>query len=286
MPSSSTVRAYRRGVELFLDWIGPQKALGATPEDIEEYRSHLIHKGYSHNTIAVHLASVRALYRAAQRANLRLDNPAAFVQPPPVLDASEDQVKFLPLDALRAILALPDQDSDLGVRDRAILALMAVHGLRASEIASLLLQDITDVGGAPALRVRGKGGKKRRVYLIPQTLELLHHWTERRAVVVKPGVEALFLALDRRTKGTSLTTRALRYRVDRYLKKLGLKQEQLCCHALRHSAATWSLQAGASLLSISGMLGHGSISTTQTYAQLVDKAESNPAGNLWALLAS
>jgi integrase/recombinase XerC/integrase/recombinase XerD len=72
--------------------------------------------------------------------------------------------------------------------------------------------------------------------------------------------------------------------VDKYLEELALKAEGISCHALRHSAATWSRAGGARLDAIAGMLGHTSVTTTGVYAKIVDKIAENPARYLEELM--
>ena len=72
--------------------------------------------------------------------------------------------------------------------------------------------------------------------------------------------------------------------VDWYLKKLSLKRPLVSCHALRHSFATLARAAGAKLGAISKALGHASVTTTQIYADIVDKQRENPANFLVGLL--
>jgi len=68
------------------------------------------------------------------------------------------------------------------------------------------------------------------------------------------------------------------------LTKTALKAEGISCHALRHSAATWSRAGGARLDAIAGMLGHTSVTTTGVYAKIVDKIAENPARYLEELM--
>jgi hypothetical protein len=85
------------------------------------------------------------------------------------------------------------------------------------------------------------------------------------------------------TRG-SIGARGIRYLVDKYLDELGLKAEGISCHALRHSAATWSRAGGVRLDAIAGMLGHASVPTTGIYARIVDKIAENPAQYLEELM--
>jgi integrase/recombinase XerC len=83
-----------------------------------------------------------------------------------------------------------------------------------------------------------------------------------------------------------MSTRAVRYLVDGYLDDLGLKHEGVSCHSLRHSAATWARAGGAALDALAGMLGHASVTTTQVYAQIVDRMIENPARYIEAMIGS
>ena len=77
---------------------------------------------------------------------------------------------------------------------------------------------------------------------------------------------------------------SIRSLVDGYLEPVGLKTEGISCHALRHSAATWARAGGAKLDAIADMLGHSSTTTTQVYAQIVDRMTENPARYLEELM--
>lgn len=258
----------------FLAWckIAGVSPLRATERDLRAYRSHLITK-HTRGTIATKLAALRRLYEAAVWRGLRPDNPAKGLKAPKDKTSREDAVKFLPLEGFKRLLAMPDN-----TRDRAILALLGYHGLRVDEVARLELGSIK----ADHLIVTGKGNKKRKVYLIEASAGALADWLDHR-----PGgaaAQTVFVSMGNRSKGRPLTTRGIRFMVDGYLTRAGLKAAGISCHSLRHSFATWSLAGGAKLQAISGALGHSSIETTQVYAKLVDRLTDNPARYLAALL--
>jgi site-specific recombinase XerD len=83
-----------------------------------------------------------------------------------------------------------------------------------------------------------------------------------------------------------VSARAVRYLVDGYLERLGLKAKGISCHSLRHSAATWARTGGAKLDALADMMGHADVSTTRIYAQIVDKMTENPARFLEAMLTA
>ena len=171
--SPATIRTYHAQAAQFVAWCQQQglSASIATENDIIAYRKYLVETGYKPATIALKLAVVRRLYEAIQWRGLRDDNPAAGVKAPRDRSARDERAKYLPLDGLKQLLAAPQGDGPLPRRNRAILALMGVHGLRVSEVAGLNLDDV-DLNEGVA-RVLGKGRKVRTVYLTDQTTQVL-----------------------------------------------------------------------------------------------------------------
>lgn len=282
--SPETLRTYWGQVRQYLTWCaaeGVHPAL-ATEDDLKAYRAHLVGR-YARSTVATKLAAVRRLYDAAQARGYRPDNPAAGLHAPADRTARGERVKWLPLLALQRLLEAPSPHTLRGKRDRAILALMALHGLRVAEVAGLRIGDLDLEAGT--LAVTGKGRKARSVLLVERTAGLLRAWLEVRGAVARADCAALFVSLHHPDAGTPMDRRAIRYLVDGYLARLGLKREGVSCHALRHSFATLSRAAGARLDAISRALGHSSVTTTQVYADIVDAAAENPARFLVGALA-
>lgn len=282
--SPETIRTYRAQAARFVSWCQEHEIspAAAGEDEVRGYRQYLVEAGYTRGSMALKLGVVRRLYEAAQWRGLRLDNPAAGIRAPRDRTARAERVRFLPLDGLKHLLAAPAGDELQARRDRAILALLAIHGLRVAEVASLELQDIEP----GTIRVTGKGRKVRTVYLIPSTAVALESWLEVRPAVARATVRALFVGVGPRGTGTAIGTRGIRAMVDGYLADLGLKAAGISCHALRHSAATWARAGGAHLDAIAGMLGHSSIETTRVYADIVDRMAENPAVALAGLLSS
>ena len=282
--SPATVRTYHAQVAQFVAWCRQRGLDPATASDADviTYRRHLVETGYKPTTIALKLAVVRRLYEAVRWRGLRKDNPAAGVKAPRDRTSREERVKYLPLEGLKQLLAAPQGDGLIARRNRAILALLGVHGLRVAEVAGLRPEDV-DLGAAE-VRVLGKGRKIRTVYLIDHTVGLLADWLEVREAVALSDVCAMFVVVGPNGTGTALGARGIRYMVDKSLTDLGLKAEGISCHALRHSAATWARAGGARLDAIAGMLGHASVTTTGIYARIVDKIAENPARYLEELM--
>jgi len=273
--SPETVRSYHTHAGQFVAWCGDHglDPAMATEETLERYRAYLVGLGYERGTIAVKLSVVRRFYQAATWRGLRPDNPAAGLKAPKERTARSERVKYLPLAGFRELLNAPDKTTTKGKRDRAIMALLGYHGLRVSEVASLEVDGL-HLGDPAWVTVTGKGNKTRQVYLTSKTKRTLETW-----LAARPsggGHRRVFVALDNRTGGRPLSGRSIRRMVDAHLEALGLKEDGVSCHSLRHSFATWSLAGGAKLESIQDTLGHSSVETTQVYAKIVDKMTENP----------
>jgi len=283
--SPRTVATYQAQVRDFLAWCqaqGLHPAL-ATEDDLKAYRAHLVEQ-YARATVATRLAAVRRFYQAAVWRGYRTDNPAAGIRPPRERTARDERVRFLSLEGLKRLLDAPRGDGLRAVRDRAILALMGVHGLRVGEIVALDLADLDPDAGT--VSVPGKGGKRRTVYLVDISRQRLADWLAVREQAAGEGETALFVAVDRakRFTGRRMTRRAVEALTDHYLERLGLKRGGISCHSLRHSAAVWARAFGAAVDALADMLGHASVDTTRIYARIVNRMQENPARFLEAAL--
>ena len=160
--------------------------------------------------------------------------------------------------------------------------MMFNHGLRVVEVRRLDLESVDFEGGEVGkLRVFGKRGKWRTIYLTPKTRLVLERWLAVRDLM-KTNSRALFVSMHwaqvaGREPGGRLTTRGIRGVVDKYLTAIGAKKPGYSCHALRHSHATHAVEGGAKLLALAREMGHKSVTTTQVYADVVDMIRDNPA---------
>lgn len=278
--SPETIRNYTGQVMSFLTWCEGQRIHPAlvTDGDLKEYRKDLVAQGYARSTVAAKLNAVGRFYAMAQARGYRPDNPAQGIKAPKDRTDRAERVKWLPLAAIQAILDAPDLETVKGKRDRAMLALLALHGLRVSEVARLEMADLDLEAGK--VSVLGKGQKRRSVLLVGRSKATLVDWLVIRSQAAQENETAVFVSLRDRlngNQGTGLTRRAIRKTVDGYLEALGLKREGVSCHSLRHSFATLSRAAGAKLDALAQAMGHSSVTVTQVYADIVDREAENPA---------
>lgn len=161
--------------------------------------------------------------------------------------------------AVAAVLAAVDTTSRAGLRDRAVLVILARLGLRCGEVAALALDDVDWRQGE--IVVRGKGGRSDRLPLVVDVGEALAAYLRdgrpkvaSRAVFVK--TQAPLVALTADGVGGIVACAGRRAGV------------RASAHRLRHSAATAMLRGGASLGEIGQILRHADAATTAIYAKV------------------
>jgi integrase/recombinase XerD len=160
--------------------------------------------------------------------------------------------KFLTESQLIALVRAPDLAAPEGLRDRAVLAVLAACGLRASELCGLLVRDVTH----QLVFVRaGKFGHQRFVPISPAAYRAVAAYL---AAYPAHATEPLF----RTGPGRPLTRRRLHKIVDRYALALRLPRG---VHTLRSSAATRWLNRGVNINLVRVMLGHVRLATTAGY---------------------
>ncbi len=227
---------------------------------LRRFAGVLSESGASRSTVARKLAAIRSFYRVlVQRGELEA-SPADLVSSPkrdsylPVV-MKEPEVAGL-LDAMPA-------STPLDLRDRAIFELAYSAGLRAEELVNLELTSLDP--DAEQLRVEGKGARTRIVPAGEPAWRALDAYLERSRPALARAAEdpALFLSKSGRRLSTSDVRRRLATAVRRAAAHSGVSP-----HTLRHSFATHLLEGGADLRAIQELLGHASITTTQTYTRV------------------
>jgi site-specific recombinase XerD len=280
-PSPDTLNTYRREAQRFLAWV---QARGVpvwelTEEDVLRYRAELIASGYRPSTIALRLSVVRRVLQAVVYNGLAARNAAEHVKSPKDPASAEERANWLSEAELAVLFSRVDPTTAGGRRDRAMLGLMALHGLRTVEVQRLNVGDHREQGGVPALYVRGKSRKDRWVYLRDDVDAALQEWrAELRDV---DSAAPLFVVLSNRARGARLTRRGIRKIVDRHLAAARLKRaggRTATAHGLRASYATAALRAGATLEQIAAeggwRVGSASIAL---YAHITDRVEQAPS---------
>lgn len=258
--SDNTVAAYRADIADFRAFLATTGKDLCAVVDADLYAYLSASARASSRTTARRLSALRRLYRFLLRERLVGADPTALVEGPRIGRALPHSLSEGDVDAL---LAAPDVETPLGLRDRTMLELLYATGLRVSELVSLRLGDLDLVQGL--VRIVGKGGKERLVPVGEMALDWLARYAREGRPAILEGrlCEAVFPT----RRAARMTRQSFWQIVRKYAGRAGIRAE-LSPHTLRHAFATHLLNHGADLRVVQMLLGHADISTTQIYTHL------------------
>ncbi len=273
--SPETVDSRKRYLRSFLEWCAERSVIAAdqlSRQTLELYQRHLATKLKDDEThLAVqtqrgYLAGVAGFCRWLARNRLILYNPAAEL----VLPRQSNRIprNVLTLEEAERILNVPDVETDIGIRDRAMLETFYSTGIRRAELAGLEIGDLDPDRGVVLIR-EGKGRKDRMVPIGERALAWIAKYVNgvRPLYVVPPDEGDLFLTRF----GKAFVPNGVSEMVSAAVKKSGVGKRG-SAHLFRHTMATLMLEGGADIRFIQQMLGHESLATTQIYTRVSIKA--------------
>jgi integrase/recombinase XerD len=255
-----------------------------TVATVAGWRDELTAQGLAPSSIAQRVSAVRRLAAAIGADPLVAQVRCTHVQ--------HERPSALSDRELSVLLAHPDLRTTIGVRDRAILELLARAGLRRSELARLTLTDIQERGRQPDKRrrtaiaprrgnqtplevvVRGsKRGRTRTVPLHADAVEALRGWYTARPPA---ATDALFVSLRQRrsARAEPLSPGAVGDVVAKYAAAAAVRDDRRTAHALRHTFCTMLAERGVAMEVIRALAGHVDIRTTQIYVDVTDERKA------------
>jgi len=181
----------------------------------------------------------------------------------------ERAVKFLNLDQVEKLLAMPKTETTTGLRDRAILEALFSTGLRVAELNSINRDQVKIKKETKDLEISitGKGGRVRTVYFSDRAVAHLKNYLNKRT----DNEKALFINYRGPKMAVKrLTSRSVENLVKRYALLAGISV-LTTPHVLRHSFATDLLMQGVDLRTVQEFLGHKNITTTQIYTHVTNQ---------------
>lgn len=181
--------------------------------------------------------------------------------------APRSTITYLEKSEMDALLNAPDQSTDQGRRDHALLLFLYNTGARADEAAQVKIVDLLLAHSSrdhSLVQVRGKGNKLRRCPLWPQTVVELSS-----LIASRPRTDHAFL----NRCGRPITRFGIHTMVERYVQRTSasmpsLANKRVSPHTIRHTTATHLLRAGVDINTIRAWLGHVSLNTTNVYAEV------------------
>ena len=276
--NAGTKRTYKNSLDLFRMWIATLPAEYEGFNLLAEFRSHLQSRlespdpggRLSSYTVVLCMAVVKRYVKFLFENGLLDHNPGesvkGFRQHSTHYRRALDRNTEMP-----KLLETIDRSTDIGVRDYAMISLMAHTGIRGFELAAADYGDLDSMEGRPILWIRSKAklGKSEYVFITEQPYRALMAYLSRRK-----GLSAqspLFACIQSNGSSPRLSTRSIRHRVDYWLTRASLKTPRVTTHSLRHSCAISALKNGADIRAVQGMLRHSNPKTTMVYLQDISR---------------
>ncbi len=279
--SKNTLEAYRRDLTLYAHWLAQHhsRALDSTTEvDIQSYFAARMAKAAADgqhtkgkqdkgkaSSSNRRLTVFKRYFRWALRERIIAVDPTLKLLTAKSVPRS---VKTLTEAQVESLLAAPDVNTPIGLRDRAMLELIYASGLRVSELVGLKVLNISMT--EHVLRTFGKGSKERLVPFGEHASDWLKRYlTEARPELLKGRLtEDLFVTSRGAHAGRGMTRVSFWMIVKKHALAAGIPLSTLSPHTLRHAFATHLLNHGADLRAVQMLLGHADISTTTIYTHV------------------
>lgn len=261
--SENTLVAYRNDLNAYARWLASQQQTDLTAvgrDDVQTYLAQRVAAKASPRSTARLLSTLRRFYAWLRRENRISQDPTALIEAPKL---GRPLPKTLTELEVEALLAAPDTQTPLGMRDRTMLEVIYASGLRVSELVNLTVMQLNLQQGV--IRVTGKGNKERLVPLGDEAMNWLQRYIQdvRLALLNGQTRDALFVTQRRE----AMTRQAFWYMIKRHARSAGI-EKALSPHTLRHAFATHLLNHGADLRVVQMLLGHSDLSTTQIYTHV------------------
>lgn len=261
--SAHTVDSYVRDIRrlaLHAAAAGADTPDAVTAARLRQFLYALKDLGLSPSTIRRQISAIRTYYKflvgealAARDPSERIESPKLGRALPPVLTVAE----------VERLLAAPNTDEPLAIRDRALLEFAYATGARVSEVVALRLQDVLYEDGLA--RLFGKGQKQRFVPVGRRALGAVALYAREIRPTLDRGHGRGLVFLNAR--GTPLSRVGAWSIIKRAARSAALTK-RVTPHTLRHTFATHLLEGGADLRAVQEMLGHADLSTTQLYTHV------------------
>jgi site-specific recombinase XerD len=180
----------------------------------------------------------------------------------PIKKTDTKLVAYVTLEEMQAILNVPDPHTRFGIRDRAMLDVCFVAGLRVSELVGVRVDDVT-FEPQPSVRILGKGRRERVLPVWKRTATSLRSWL---AIRGDAAVPELFL----NARGGAMTRTGFEYVLRSRVSSAkqtcpALSKKRVSPHTLRHGCAMWMLKTTHDIRKVALWLGHSSVQTTEVY---------------------
>ncbi|MEK4801024.1 tyrosine-type recombinase/integrase [Oceanobacillus sp. FSL K6-0118] len=257
-----TISYYKDKLGLFRRWLVAQDMTDyirrVLRTDVDKYIDYLREdRGLSNGAINTSIRAIRALFGYLYDSKYIRNNPMKGY---PLLKVRKGNIETFTMKQLRQLLNAPDRRTFIGVRDYTYMLLLLETGIRLSESAEILVEDVKLSEGVVFIR-HTKNHFHRYVPIQAKMKEQLKRYLKIRGTCES---NHLFVTLD----GEALQRGALQKIVSKYGKQAGIKGVRCSPHTLRHTFAKLSVMNGAGVFELQKILGHSTMEMVRVYVNL------------------
>ncbi len=258
--SEATAASYLQDIRRFSTFLG-KDARTARQEDADAFVLHMQRQGRAGATVRRTLCALHTYYSYLIAAGKCKTDPTAHIPRP---ETDHKLPVILTAEEAARLLAAPDGDTPLALRDRAMLELLYATGITVSELVGLRIENMN-------LRRRTlvltRGGRRRTVPFGRPAAAALNEYTKkaRPMLLLGGGAVELFVSCN----GTAMSRQGFWKLIKKYKERAEIDKE-ITPHMLRHSFAAHLLEGGADLGSIQEMMGFADPSSTAVYTKIVE----------------
>lgn len=257
--SEATVIAYAKDIEQLLNYFssrGISNLQQTTIDDLEAYKKHLQDNNYTPKSISRKINSTRTFYRYLLENSYIKDNPAEKLAHPKFETKPPRVLSEMEYRALRDV-------SRVDIRLYSIVELLLQTGIRIGELATLTLDDVRNTKeGINYIYIKAQGSHPaRKVPINKSAKKAIDEYLD-----IRPETEEDTLYVTK--NGRPLLVRNIRTTIDKAFERAGIKNAKV--NDLRNTFISHHLANGVSLVTVSKLVGHKRLSTTEKYLGLID----------------
>ena len=265
----TTIKGYRVCIRQFIKWLKDNNINKPTKEDIKAYKLHLKNSNYTNGTKNQYIRAVKHLFKWLDDEGI-YPNIASNIKGFKVIADNTKKDAFSEQE-IKKIIDDIDTTTIIGKRDKAILLLMLVGGLRITEVHNMDIQDIEIKNNEYIINIMGKGHDSKDDYIkiIKPIYDVLKDYLDTRQN--KKGIEPLFTSTSNRALNKRITKETLSQIIKNRFRQSGYDSSKLSAHSVRHTTATLLLKSGADIYKAQHHLRHKNPQTTEIYININNK---------------
>ena len=274
--ASGTLKNYRNNLKGFLDYVEEKLDISDVEDikklHIQKYLKTKMDVGCKANYVNTILKVIRAFYDYLIESEYVTKDPTEKVR---LIKGEKKIIETFTDEEVQRLISAHDGIDYLSVRNRTIIALQLDTGIRCTETIDI---EFNDLLGDRAL-IHGKGNKQRLVQISPPMNKMLKQYKKSYAIYFH-GKEANDKNFFLSNNGNRLTVEAIERVYKRAQKIANITREiRVSPHTSRHTYAVKMLETN-DIFTVSKLLGHSSVSITETYLSSLTNAKLIDRGNI------